>query len=44
MNSITNVLNLNVAIDDNYGNGLDLILVPGVAFDKERNRIGHGKG
>ncbi|CAO0794409.1 unnamed protein product [Mucor circinelloides] len=32
------------AIDDNYGNGLDLILVPGVAFDKERNRIGHGKG
>ncbi|KAI8640709.1 5-formyltetrahydrofolate cyclo-ligase-like protein [Parasitella parasitica] len=32
------------AIDDNYGNGLDLILVPGVAFDKARNRIGHGKG
>ncbi|CEP13330.1 hypothetical protein [Parasitella parasitica] len=32
------------AIDDNYGNGLDLILVPGVAFDKAKNRIGHGKG
>ncbi|SAM06231.1 hypothetical protein [Absidia glauca] len=25
-------------------NGLDLILVPGVAFDSDRNRIGHGKG
>ncbi|CAO3608293.1 unnamed protein product [Cunninghamella echinulata] len=24
--------------------GLDLILVPGVAFDTEKNRIGHGKG
>ncbi|KAI8369386.1 5-formyltetrahydrofolate cyclo-ligase [Radiomyces spectabilis] len=24
--------------------GLDLILVPGIAFDDERNRIGHGKG
>ncbi|KAI8099371.1 5-formyltetrahydrofolate cyclo-ligase [Halteromyces radiatus] len=24
--------------------GLDLILVPGVAFDQEKNRIGHGKG
>ncbi|KAG1148929.1 hypothetical protein G6F37_002888 [Rhizopus arrhizus] len=24
--------------------GLDLILVPGVAFDQNRNRIGHGKG
>ena len=32
------------ALDDNYGNGLDLILVPGVAFDEEKNRIGHGKG
>jgi 5-formyltetrahydrofolate cyclo-ligase len=31
-------------LDDNYGNGLDLILVPGVAFDEEKNRIGHGKG
>lgn len=24
--------------------GLDLILMPGVAFDQNRNRIGHGKG
>ncbi|KAI9267352.1 5-formyltetrahydrofolate cyclo-ligase-like protein [Sporodiniella umbellata] len=24
--------------------GLELVLVPGVAFDAERNRIGHGKG
>ncbi|KAI9015887.1 hypothetical protein CLU79DRAFT_765148 [Phycomyces nitens] len=24
--------------------GLDLILVPGLAFDRSRNRIGHGKG
>ncbi|CAO3625193.1 unnamed protein product [Cunninghamella blakesleeana] len=24
--------------------GLDLILVPGVAFDDKKNRIGHGKG
>lgn len=23
---------------------LDLIVVPGVAFDKKMNRIGHGKG
>ncbi|CEG69819.1 Putative 5-formyltetrahydrofolate cyclo-ligase [Rhizopus microsporus] len=24
--------------------GLDLVLMPGVAFDQNRNRIGHGKG
>ena len=24
--------------------GLDLVLMPGVAFDKENRRLGHGKG
>jgi 5-formyltetrahydrofolate cyclo-ligase len=24
--------------------GLDLIVMPGLAFDKEQNRIGYGKG
>jgi 5-formyltetrahydrofolate cyclo-ligase len=24
--------------------GLDLIVVPGVGFDKDMNRVGHGKG
>ncbi|KAI8979842.1 5-formyltetrahydrofolate cyclo-ligase [Mycotypha africana] len=32
------------ALDMEKGSGLDLILMPGVAFDKEKNRIGHGKG
>ncbi|KAI9486751.1 MAG: 5-formyltetrahydrofolate cyclo-ligase [Benjaminiella poitrasii] len=31
------------ALDEN-GSGLDIILIPGVAFDKDKNRIGHGKG
>ena len=26
------------------GSGLDVILMPGMAFDTERNRLGHGKG
>jgi 5,10-methenyltetrahydrofolate synthetase len=29
------------ALDDE---GLDLIVVPGLAFDRDLNRIGHGKG
>lgn len=29
------------ALDDE---GLDLIVVPGVGFDRDMNRIGHGKG
>ena len=26
------------------GDGLDIVLMPGVAFDRQMNRIGHGKG
>ena len=26
------------------GDGLDLVLLPGVGFDRQLNRIGHGKG
>lgn len=28
---------------DNYSS-IDLVVVPGVAFDREKNRLGHGKG
>ena len=26
------------------GDGLDIVLLPGVGFDRQMNRIGHGKG
>jgi 5-formyltetrahydrofolate cyclo-ligase len=29
---------------DGNGKALDLVIVPGVAFDNERRRLGHGKG
>ncbi|GAA5949939.1 hypothetical protein JCM3765_007744 [Sporobolomyces pararoseus] len=30
--------------EDSNSGGLDLILVPGLAFDKKRRRLGHGRG
>lgn len=32
------------ALDEVTTQGLDLVLVPGLAFDKHRDRLGHGRG
>ena len=32
------------AADYKHKNDIDLVIVPGVCFDKEKNRIGFGKG
>ncbi|TFK46827.1 5-formyltetrahydrofolate cyclo-ligase [Heliocybe sulcata] len=33
-----------MSVEDVASEGLDMILVPGVAFDKSLSRLGHGKG
>lgn len=30
--------------DGVYSGLIDLVLIPGMAFDRSRNRLGHGKG
>lgn len=32
------------ALSTELGKGLDLILVPGLSFDRQRRRLGHGRG
>ena len=31
-------------IDETYSGSIDLVIIPGVAFDRRGNRLGHGKG
>ena len=38
------VTGANSAPETSHGLGLDIMLVPGVAFDMENRRLGHGKG